>query len=144
MLAVPTASAIHERRGIVTGAEVVITRRTVPADRAASVARCDLGACGYAAGVVSLYQLQQMIYDQLGRWGSDRDDLVDIGAYELTADEAAAFEASDVGSLYALGVHPVLLNSLCRGLGFTRDDYRKMLEPYGVSETKVPRWRVSS
>ena len=83
-----------------------------------------------------------MIFDQLGRWGTDRDDRVEVSAYELTAEEAAAFEGGDIGTLYALGVHPVLLNSLCRGLGFTRDDYRKRLEPYGVPETTVPRWRA--
>jgi len=35
----------------------------------------------------------------------------------------------------------VLLNRFCRAAGFARDDYRKILEPFGQKEERKGRWQ---
>jgi hypothetical protein len=93
---------------------------------------------------VSVYAVQQCLFDQLRRWSDAPGTPVATDGYELADDERAAVAANDIGGLYALGVHPVLLNAWCRATGYTRDDYRRLLEPYGVPTTEEPRWRTSS
>jgi hypothetical protein len=78
---------------------------------------------------VSLYGVQQCLFDQMRLWSGD---------------ERRAIIGNDVGGLYAMGVHPVLLNGWCRATGHTRDDYKRLLAPYRRTTTKVPRWRTSS
>jgi hypothetical protein len=94
---------------------------------------------------VSAYRLQQYLFDQLGRWSSEPGTTVDVAAYELDDAELAAVEGNDIGALYALGVHPVLLNAWCRATGHTRDQYRVLLAPYRRPDHgKEPRWRTSA
>jgi hypothetical protein len=35
----------------------------------------------------------------------------------------------------------VLLNRFARAAGFARDDYRKILEPFGAEEHRKGRWQ---
>jgi hypothetical protein len=64
--------------------------------------------------------------------------------YELTDTERRAFDDRDVAGLYRLGLHPVLLNGFCRSIGVSRDEYRKVLEPFATPETLTPRWQSTS
>ncbi len=92
---------------------------------------------------MSAYALQQLLFDQLQQWGAGGGDVA-RGDYDLSGDETAAVERNDIGALYQLGVHPVLLNAWCRATGHTRDDYKRLLAPYRATPTTVPRWRASS
>ena len=73
--------------------------------------------------------------------GGDGRAGFDVSAYELTDDERKAFENRDIAALYNLGLHEVLLNRFCRAAGFARDDYRKILEPFGQKEERKARWQ---
>ncbi|WP_214370567.1 hypothetical protein [Pseudonocardia sp. H11422] len=96
---------------------------------------------------MSLYQLHRCVYDwvRAGEVNSDtagdRRAGFDASAYELTDEERKAFENKDVAAFYQLGLHEVLLNRFCRAAGFARDDYRKILEPFGVKEKRRGRWQ---
>jgi hypothetical protein len=97
---------------------------------------------------MSWYQLHRCVYDwvragEVGGGegsGGGRAGFDDSG-YELTDDERKAFEDRDVAALYQLGLHQVLLNRFCRAAGFARDDYRKLLEPFGEKEGRTGRWQ---
>ncbi len=65
----------------------------------------------------------------------------DDSVYELTDAERAAFEAKDPAALYQLGLHAVLINRFARAAGYARDDYRKLLEPFGKPEERKGRWQ---
>jgi hypothetical protein len=73
--------------------------------------------------------------------GSGQKAAFDVGRYDLTEPERSAFEATDIGALYQMGLHPVLLNAFCRVSGFARDDYRKVLEQYATPEERKGRWQ---
>ena len=65
--------------------------------------------------------------------------------HPLDDPERLALDSDDVGSLWQLGVHPVLLNSYCRLIGLRRDQYRALLEavaPPADRALEVP-WRTS-
>ena len=96
---------------------------------------------------MSNYQLPRLVYDWVragevnsGEGGDGRAGF-DATRYELTDDERKAFDAKDVAALYRLGLHSVLLNRFCRAAGFARDDYRKLLEPFGEKEERRGRWQ---
>lgn len=90
---------------------------------------------------MSAYQLQQFLFDQLGRWAVDADSRLDPDGYELAPAEAAAVADNDIAALHQLGVHPVLLNAWCRATGYSRDEYRRLLAPYRrPGGARAPRW----
>jgi hypothetical protein len=97
------------------------------------------------------YRLQQYLFDQLGCWATQPGQALDPAPYELGPREAAALQDNDIGALYGLGVHPVLLNAWCRATGHPRDEYRRLLAPYLAREReestragRTARWRTSS
>ena len=96
---------------------------------------------------MSLYQLHRAVYDWIraGEVNSDAgvDGRVgfDLTAYELTGEEQRAFTDKDVGAMYQLGLHEVLINRYARAAGFARDDYRKILEQYAKPEERRGRWQ---
>lgn len=96
---------------------------------------------------MSNYQLHRCVYDWVRAGEVNSADNADGRAgfddsgYELTDDERKAFESRDVAALYQLGLHEVLLNRFCRAAGFARDDYRKILEPFGKGEERRGRWQ---
>ena len=59
----------------------------------------------------------------------------------LSPAERSAFEGKDVGKLYTMGLHPVLLNGYCRAQGLSRNEYRAILERLGEPETRKARWQ---
>jgi len=95
---------------------------------------------------MSVYQLNRCVYDWV-RAGEVNSTAVDgridfdDAAYELSDDERKAFTARDIGGLYQLGLHEVLLNRFARAAGFARDDYRKLLEPFAAQEERKGRWQ---
>lgn len=96
---------------------------------------------------MSLYQLHRCVYDWIRAGevnseagGDDRADF-DPSRYELSDDERTAFDARDVGAFYRMGVHRVLINRYARAAGYARDDYRKLLEPFGEPEERRGRWQ---
>jgi hypothetical protein len=96
---------------------------------------------------MSLYQLHRCVYDwvRAGEVNSEAGGVgragFDATAYELTDEELKAFETRDIAAFYRLGLHEVLLNRYCRAAGFARDDYRKILEPFGEKEERKARWQ---
>lgn len=99
---------------------------------------------------MSAYAVQRCVFDHLRRLervpvGDPRPDIV-VEGYDLTDDERAALEGGDVGRLYALGTHPVLINGLCRSQGWKRADYRVLLDGAPAPATGFegrPRWQSS-
>ena len=96
---------------------------------------------------MSTYQLQRVVYDWIRAGevnsGSAADGRASFEAsgYELTEDERKAFDNKDIAALYQLGVHEVLVNRFARAAGFGRDEYRKLLEPFGEKEERKGRWQ---
>ena len=99
---------------------------------------------------MSTYAVQRCVFDHLRRLervraGEPRPDIV-VDGYDLADDERAALLAGDVGRLYALGTHPVLINGFCRSQGWKRADYRVLFDgvpaPAGGFEGR-PRWQTS-
>jgi hypothetical protein len=96
---------------------------------------------------MSWYQMHRCVYDWIRAGevnseasGDGRAGFV-VSAYELTDEERKAFENRDIAALYNLGLHEVLLNRFARAAGFARDDYRKILEPFGQKEERKGRWQ---
>lgn len=93
---------------------------------------------------MSLYQLHRCIFDNLraGEIASGAAPVFDVSRYDLTEDERKVFEAKDIAALYQMGVHPVLLNGFCRAAGFSRNDYRGILQAHVTPETRKGRWQT--
>jgi len=69
---------------------------------------------------MSLFQVQQCLFDHLRALEDpDRPERPEIrlDGYDLTDDERAALAAGDVGALYLMGTHPVIINGYCRAMG---------------------------
>jgi len=96
---------------------------------------------------MSLFQLNRVTYDWIRAGevnsGSAEDGraMFDASRYELTEDERKAFDSKDIAALYQLGLHEVLVNRFARAAGYGRDDYRKLLEPFGEKEERKGRWQ---
>jgi hypothetical protein len=95
---------------------------------------------------MSLYQVQKCLFDYLrAKHHAPPDNKPDVSVegYDLTDEERKAVETLDVGKLYAMGTHPVIINSLCRSMGFKRADYRPLLAGSAAAEPGRARWRKS-
>jgi hypothetical protein len=96
---------------------------------------------------MSLYQLNRAVYDWIragevnSAAGEDGRADFDLSRYDLTDDERKAFDDRDVAAFYRMGLHEVLINRYARAAGFARDEYRKLLEPYGKPEERRGRWQ---
>ena len=80
---------------------------------------------------MSLYQLQKLIY-QVNRDPSQRERFLKdpdgfVKDYELTEDEKTAALNVDVRTLYALGVHSLLLRPFTLLHKISNEDYAKAL-----------------
>jgi hypothetical protein len=95
---------------------------------------------------MSLYQVQKCLFDYLREREhapSDAKPDISVDGYDLTDEERKAVESLDVGTLYAMGTHPVIINSLCRSLGYRRADYRPLLAGSAAAEPRRTRWQKS-
>jgi hypothetical protein len=72
---------------------------------------------------MSLYQAQKLLFtlardERLQRrYETDREGVLET--YALSAEELRAFRENDVGELYAMGVHPLLLIAFGARAGLT-------------------------
>ena len=99
---------------------------------------------------MTTYQMQKVLFDYLrAREHAPKDEKPDIAAvvargYDLDDEERQAVEDLDLGKLYALGTHPVIINGLARNMGYRKADYRPLLAGSMPPERKVkPRWLKS-
>ena len=99
---------------------------------------------------MSTYQMQKVLFDYLrAREHAPKDEKPSISTiaaqgYDLTDEERKAVEDLDLGKLYALGTHPVIINGLARNMGYRKADYRPLLAESMPPERKVkPRWLKS-
>jgi len=80
---------------------------------------------------MTLYMVQRCLLDHLRRLEAagdgPRPDMVTDG-YKLTSEERRAVTEPDIGAIYRMGVHPVIINGFCRALGYKRADYRPLLQ----------------
>ena len=94
---------------------------------------------------MSLYQMQKCLFDYLRakkHAPPDQKPDVSVEGYDLTDEERKVVETLDVGNLFAMGTHPVIVNGFCRALGYKRADYRPLLENSGaVPARKKTRWQ---
>jgi hypothetical protein len=96
---------------------------------------------------VSLYQLQQCVYNYLRTLeaveaGSPVPTLSTNG-YDLNEEEQRALKTGDVGAMYSMGIHPVIINGYCRAMGYRRADYRELLENKNNEPKRKTRWQTS-
>lgn len=100
---------------------------------------------------MSIYQVQKALFDYLRarehaptNARPEIGDVVARGEYDLDDEERKAVEALDLGTLYAMGTHPVIINGLARNMGYRKADYRPLLAGSMPPERKVkPRWLKS-
>ena len=96
---------------------------------------------------MTLYMVQRCLFDHLRRLEAagdgPRPEIVTEG-YTLTPDEQRAVTEPDIGAIYTMGVHPVIINGFCRALGYKRADYRPLLQQAGAdtSRRRTP-WQKS-
>ena len=96
---------------------------------------------------MSLYQLQQCVYNYLRTLeaveaGSPVPTLSTSG-YDLNEEEERALKAGDVGAMYSMGIHPVIINGYCRAMGYRRADYRELLQNQNPEPKRKTRWQTS-
>ena len=94
---------------------------------------------------MTLYLVQRCLFDHLRRLeaaGDGPKPALVVEGYDLTPEEEKALLEPDIGAIYAMGTHPVIVNGFCRALGYKRADYRPLLESSGaVPERKKTRWQ---
>lgn len=95
---------------------------------------------------MSLYMVQRCLFDHLRRLeaaGDGPKPAIVTEGYTLTPEEVRAVTEPDIGAIYAMGAHPVIISGFCRALGYKRADYRPLLENAGVTPTVKgkPRWQ---
>jgi hypothetical protein len=95
---------------------------------------------------MSLYQVQKCLFDYLrAREHATPGEKPEVSAagYDLTDEEEKAVSTLDIGALYAMGTHPVLINGLARSQGYRRADYRPLLAGSAVPQRRRTRWQRS-
>lgn len=98
---------------------------------------------------MSWYQMHRAVYDWVrvgevnsdAAAGEDPRASFDVSVYELSPEERKAFDNQDIAAFYQLGLHEVLINRYARACGFTREDYRRRLEPLAVKNERKGRWQ---
>ena len=61
----------------------------------------------------------------------------------LNEEEERALKTGDVGAMYSMGIHPVIINGYCRAMGYRRADYRELLENKNTEPKRKTRWQTS-
>ncbi len=95
---------------------------------------------------MSQYQMQQCLFDYLRALEDPNQPVkpqIKLDGYQLTDREREVLAAEDVGEIYRMGVHPVIINGYCRALGYKRADYRTLLEAAADTTPRRTRWRAS-
>jgi hypothetical protein len=95
---------------------------------------------------MSLFQVQQCLFDYLRALedpNQPEKPEIRLDGYDLTEDERAVLAAGDVGTLYLMGAHPVIINGYCRAMGYKRADYRPLLQKAADPAPRRTRWQTS-
>jgi hypothetical protein len=96
---------------------------------------------------VSLYQLQQCVYNYLRTLEAVEADspvpTLSTSGYDLNEEEERALKTGDVGAMYSMGIHPVIINGYCRAMGYRRADYRELLQKPNNEPKRKTRWQTS-
>jgi hypothetical protein len=95
---------------------------------------------------MSLFQVQQCLFDYLRALEDPRNDRrpeIRIEGYDLTPEEIRVLREGDVGAMYLMGTHPVIINGYCRAMGYKRADYRPLLQKAAEPVRRRTRWRTS-
>src|SRR5690242_12964330 len=83
---------------------------------------------------MTLYMVQRCLFDHLRRLEAagdgPRPEIVTEG-YTLTPEEKRAVTEPDIGAIYAMGVHPVIINGFCRAPGYQRPGFRALRQQAG-------------
>ncbi len=81
---------------------------------------------------MSAYQIAKLMYrlkdDEaaIAAWKADSEAV--LAGYDLTADELTAIRAKDIRTLYAMGVHPLLVRPFSVVSGLAPAEYLKAIE----------------
>lgn len=95
---------------------------------------------------MSIYDVQRALFDYLRAMENTKSETrpdISIEGYDLTEDEKKALVAGDVGTLYGMGVHPVIINGYCRAMGYKRADYKPLLAAHATPSPRRTRWQTS-
>ena len=95
---------------------------------------------------MSLFQVQQCLFDYLRALENappGEKPEISLDGYDLSEEERRALREQDVGAIYAMGTHPVIVNGYCRALGYKRADYRPLLQAAASPERRRTRWQQS-
>ena len=96
---------------------------------------------------MSLYQVQQCLFDYLRVLEDPKTEGrpdINLEGYDLTEVEQKALTKKDIGAIYKMGTHPVIINGFCRDMGYKRADYRALLEQSAPqTEQRRTRWQTS-
>ena len=95
---------------------------------------------------MSLYQVQQCLFDYLRALEDPKTQgrpEIRLEGYDLTPEEARALRERDIGAIYLMGTHPVIINGYCRALGYKRADYGPLLQRAANQTPRRTRWRTS-
>ena len=95
---------------------------------------------------MSLYQMQQCLFDYLRALEDPNRPSrpeIEVDGYDLSEPERTVLERGDVGAMYTMGVHPVIINGYCRAMGYKRADYRRLLEAAAPAQRRRTRWQTS-
>lgn len=95
---------------------------------------------------MSIFQVQQCLFDHLRALENAPPGVqpeLALDGYEVTDLERAVLQSRDVGALYDMGVHPVIINGYCRSQGYRRADYRVLFSDDQRSVEGKGRWQTS-
>ena len=98
---------------------------------------------------MSGYQLNRAVYDWVragevnSSAGGDGREGFDTSRYDLSDEERKAFDSKDIGAMWQLGLHDVLVNRYARAIGLTLADYRGILTPLATPQERRGRWQRS-
>ena len=96
---------------------------------------------------MSLYQVQQCLFDYLRVLEDPKTEGrpdINLEGYDLTEAEQKVLIEKDIGAIYKMGTHPVIINGFCRAMGYKRAVYRALLEQAAPhTEQGRTRWQTS-
>lgn len=86
--------------------------------------------------------MHRCVYDFIRAHERGTPESFDPSGYQLTDEEGRAFDDRDVAAFHQLALHGVLLNRYCRQIGLSREEYRAILQPFAVTESRRGRWQT--
>ena len=91
---------------------------------------------------MSLYELQRHLFERLNLHDVD-GSRVRLQDYDLTPQERAFVEGSNLLGMHEAGVHPVLIQAFGRLRRLSTDDIKRQLRRLTPPERREVPWRTS-